>query len=244
MPARRAAAASLLAALLSTGAPRAHLRFPTVKAERWIELRLGEEPIRVGYRLGFGATLATELRKAADRDGDFQVSAAECNAALDARTAALLAALSVCTGRTLDDLRCRRLTTRDIERVESEGWAPGQSGHLHFIWTFRLAERANEIGAFRLEDAYDVPGIEISDVQIDRPLHTPLARAGDGALSAGVTERFNWIERQREPGPRVVVAAWAPPLRRFSSGLMAAAALVLAAAAAWLLSRRSRPKMR
>lgn len=244
---RRWAALALgLCALSVTRAGDSHLRFPTVKAERWIELRLGEDPIRIGYRVGFGAALATELRRAADRDGDFQVSAAEGNAALDARSSALLAALSICTGRSLETVRCRRLAPRDIERVEAEGWTPGPSGHLHFAWTLRLTERASAIGALRLEDGYDVPGVEMTDVSIDRPAHVPLGRAGDGGRAAGVAERFNWVERLREPGPRVVVAEWAPPARSRAAGAAALVALAVALGlgTAWLLRRRGGPPAR
>lgn len=238
---RRAAALALGAcAALVAREGDSHLRFPTVKAERWIELRLAEEPIRIGYRVGFGAGLASELRKSADRDGDFQVSAAEGNAALDARTTALLGALSVCTGPTLDHVSCRRLGPRDVERVEAEGWTPGPNGHLHFSWTLRLRERAREIGAIRLEDAYDVPGVEISDVQIDPPPHAPLARAGDAAMAAGVAERFNWVERLREPGPRVVVAAWTPPKSRGRALWLAAACVAIAGLVVWVFWRRGK----
>jgi hypothetical protein len=242
MPAntRRAVALSfVLGSLFVAGAALPHLRFPTVRAERFIELRLAEEPVRVAYRVGFGASLADEVRKAADVDGDFQVSVAEGNAALDARTQAFLSAIRICTGRTLEDLVCRRPSLSDVERVEAEGWEPGPTRHLHFSWTLRVRENAADIGALSVEDAYEVAGVEVSDVQIERPSHGPLVRAGDGALGSGVTERFNWVERLRAPGPRVVVAAWAPPRRR--AGFIAAS-LVLAAVAlgAWLLARRSR----
>ena len=172
---RRAAAGGLCMTAVAVAPPGdAHLRFPAVKAERWIELRLAEEPIRIGYRIGFGAALAAEVRKRADRDGDFEISAAEGNAALDARSAELLASLSVCTGAVLEEVSCRRLSLRDIERVEAEGWAPEDSGHLHFSWTLRLGERATEIGALRFEDDYSVSGVEISDGQIARPAHAPV----------------------------------------------------------------------
>lgn len=237
----RGAALGLSLALVAL-APggRAHLRFPTVKAERWIELRLGEQPMRLGYRIGLGEVLAAEARKAADLDGDHQISAAEGNAALDARSAELVRSLSVCTGRTLADVRCRALTARDIERVEAEGWVPGQNGHLHFSWTFRLAEQATEVGALRLEDRYDVPGVEITDVLIDPPAHSPLSRAGDGRRSHGVALSFNWIERLREPGPRAVVAVWAPPRSRARASLVIGALMVLVPIVAWLAHRRRR----
>lgn len=238
---RRAAAGGLFAAAASVAAPaHAHLRFPEVTAERWIELRLAEDPIRIGYRIGFGALLAADVRKAADRNGDFEISAAEGNAALDARSAELLASLSVCTGVELEKVTCRRLSPRDIERVEAEGWVPEESGHLHFSWTFRLAERATQIGAIRVEDDYAVSGVEISDVQIGRPLHAALSRAGDAQRAGGVSETFNWVERLREPGPRVVVAAWAPPRARPLGSLLIAAVVVLATLVAWTTHRRGR----
>ena len=238
---RRAAAGGLCMSAVAVAPPGdAHLRFPAVKAERWLELRLAEEPIRIGYRIGFGAALAAEVRKRADRDGDFEISAAEGNAALDARSAELLASLSVCTGAVLEEVSCRRLSLRDIERVEAEGWAPEDSGHLHFSWTIRLGERATEIGALRFEDDYSVSGVEISDVQIDRPAHTPLLRAGDAGRAEGVAASFNWIERLREPGPRVVIAAWAPPRARPFGVLLVLVLALLATFAAWTARRRSR----
>ncbi len=213
-----------------------------MQAERWLELRLGEQPIRIGYRVGFGAQLATEVRKAADRDGDLQISAAEGNAALDARSAELVRSLSVCVGRTLETVRCRPLAARDIERVEAEGWVPGQSGHLHFSWTFRLDQLATEVGAVRVEDHYEVPGVEITDVLIEPPTHTRLSRAGDGRRTEGVAQSFNWIERLRAPGPRTVVAAWAPPRSRSLASLVVGALLVLVPVGAWLVHRgRRRP---
>lgn len=239
---RAAAIAGSLAAAIFAQQGDAHLRFPKVKGERLIELRLAEDPIRLGYRVGFGDSLAAQIRSRADRDGDTQVSAAEGNAALDARSAEVLAALVICTGRTPDTTTCRHFSARDIERVEAEGWVPSQSGHLHFAWTLRLKERANEIGAIRLEDAYEVPGIELTDVEISAPPHTPLLRAGDGAVASGVAQRFTWIERVREPGPRIVVASYAPPKPTRKRFLLAAGLLALAGAMAWVFLRQRRPR--
>ncbi len=83
-----------------------------------------------------------------------------------------------------------------------------------------------------------MPGIEISDVQIDRPTHSPFTRAGDAAVPAGVAERFNWVERLREPGPRVVVAAWTPPKSRGRALGLAALLVVVSGLIAWLFWRR------
>lgn len=237
------AAATSIGALLFAPDTAAHLRFPKVKAERWIELRVSEDPIRIGYRVGFGATLAAEQRRAADRDGDFEVSAAEGNAALDARSSEVLSALSVCTGRTLNDVGCRKLERREIERVEAEGWVPGPSGHLHFTWTFRLRERAKDIGALRFEDAYEVPNVEITDVEILPPRHAALTLAGEEGRTTGVSSRFTWIEARRQPGPRVVIASWPPPARTTWGRVVFVAAAVLVLGLGWLgLSRFERSR--
>lgn len=238
---RLVALAALVIALSVAAVVPAHLRFPTVKAERWIELRLGEEPIRIGYRIGFGARLAGEQRRAADRDGDFEVSASEGNAALDARTKDLLRALTVCTGRSLREVVCRKLELREVERVEAEGWKPGPNEHLHFAWTLKLRDRARDVGAIRVEDAYEVEGVEVSDVAIDPPAHTSLELAGEGGRAKGVASRFSWLEARRPPGPRVVVAQWAAPPRSSRAGLGVALGVAAALVLGWLgLSRRRR----
>ncbi len=233
----------LAIAALLVGAPAtAHLRFPKLKGERSIEIALNEDPIRIRYRIGLGASLADAERGHADRDDQFGVSAAEGNAALDEHTDALLGALTVCTGRTLDAVACRKLRRRDVERVEAQGWVPGPARHLHFAWTLRLRERAGDIGALRLEDDYQPPGLEITDVSIVPPRGVELTRAGDGALgSTGVTAAFSWIEARRSPGPRVIVAAWPPPPADRRALLL----LALAAAGALLaivLLRRHRAR--
>ncbi len=127
-------------------------------------LRLDEKPIRIEYRVGRGIELSTPIRRAADTNGDFDVSTAEGNAALDARSRVLLAHLRVCTGRTLKQLHCGHLGQQDIERVEADGWVPGATGHLVFSWVLKLHQSVDQIGAVRLEDSYAAPGIEITDV--------------------------------------------------------------------------------
>lgn len=233
---------ALAVVAVSAGAP-AHLRFPKVKAERLVDLRLDEDPIRIGYRIGFGGKLADAARRAADRDGDFQVSAAEGNAALDARSEALLAGLEICTGRSLTALECRHLAMRDIESVEADGWTAPSGSHLQLSWTLRLHERARDLGAIRVADAFDVSGVEISDVQIRSPHHTPLTLAGEGDRKSGVVDRFTWIEAKRELGPRVIVAAWAPPPPTRRGWLLGAAAgIFLVAMGGWYFARARRQK--
>lgn len=241
MRSRLGAFALSVAILCVTRGGQGHLRFPTLEAEKLIELRLSEEPMRIGYRVGFGAKRAAELRREADRDGDGVVSAAEGNAALDTRTASLLEAVRVCVGRSLSKATCRKLAPRDVERVEAEGWAPGPSGHLHFSWTFRLAESARDSGALRFEDAYEVPGVGITDVQITPPAHAALIRAGDAAVDAGVSERFTWIEKLRTPGPRSVVAAWPAP-RESRAAVLGLVGLGVLCLGAWLATRKRRKR--
>jgi hypothetical protein len=208
-----------------------------MRGERWIEVRLAEEPIRIAYRVGFGAELAARERKSADADGDGEVSAAEGNAALDARTDALLGALRVCTGRSADALDCRALVRRDVERVEAEGWIPGPTGHLHFSWTLALRDAKSDLGAIRIEDGWQVDGIEVTDVGFDGA--SDLTAAGEGESPAGVAARFTWIESRRAPGPRTFSAAWPPPPERPWLVLLAAGLLMIGGAAIWLLGRRS-----
>jgi hypothetical protein len=232
---RAAAAVALLA--LSTDAA-AHLRFPTVRAERWIELRLDESPIRIGYRVGFGTELAKAARRAADRDSDGEVSVVEGNAALDDKTAELLSRVRVCVGRTLSEVECRPLSRRDVEQVEAEGWVPGPSGHLHFAWTLRLASDAADLGALRFEDAWEVAGVEITDVRIKPPRGAALTRAGEGDEPNDVASGFTWIEARRGAGPRVVAAAWPPQAHPSWPLLGLALASTLIGIVAWLRARR------
>ncbi len=219
----------------------AHLRFPAMKAERFVELRLGEEPIRVGYRVGLGVTRAAAERTLADTDHDGSVSASEGNTALDRHTDELLAALEVCTGPNLEKLSCKKLDRRSVERVAAEGWLPDESGHLHFIWTLRLSEAARQIGAIRVADSYDSFGgvVEMTDVEIQAPSHTPLTLAGEGGRSAGLATHFVWLEARRAPGPRVIVAAWAPPSTSWRKLAVFAAVAVALGALALGWSRRS-----
>ncbi len=226
--------------LLWAAGAAAHLLFPSLKGERFIVVRLDEDPIRIEYRLGRGMDLARPIRRAADTDGDFEVSAAEGNAALDARSKVLLAHLKVCTGRTLADLRCGHLAVRDIERVEADGWTPGATGHLVFSWTLRLHQSAARIGALRLEDTYAAPGVQISQVTIHPPVGKRLLVAGDGRAK-GVTAQFGWTESNRPPGPRVVVAEWPPPPRSTGSLVMLGLGALIALGL-WGVWRRRRPQ--
>ena len=183
--------------------------------------------------------MAGAERQRADRDGDHQVSAAEGNAALDARSGDLIRALQICTGSSLTELTCRALEQREIESVEADGWTPSLDGHLNFTWTFALRERAPELGAVRLQDAYEVPGVEITEVQIRPPVHAALTLAGEGDRARGVTERFTWLEARRAPGPRSIVATWLAPAPRSWRGIAALFA-VFVATVAWIAWRRRR----
>lgn len=227
-----------VAVIVASGAASAHMRFPAVRAERWIDLRLDESPIRIGYRIGLGAELAKSERKAADRDGDGEVSAAEGNAALDRKTQELSSHVRICTGRAEADIACRQLERRDVEQVEVDGWVPDAAGHLHFSWTLRLSEDAGALGAIRLEDGWDVAGVEVTDVRIVAPRHAALVRAGEGQSPAGVASAFTWIEARRGGGPRVVAAAWPPKPR--SRGVLIGLALASLAIGVfvWVRSRR------
>jgi len=185
--------------------------------------------------------LARPIRRAADTNGDFDVSAGEGNAALDARSKAFLAHLRVCMGRTLKALHCGHLAPRDVQRVEADGWTPGATGHLVFSWTLKLHQRADQIGALRLEDSYAASGVEITEVRIRSPRDKRLLVAGDGRAT-GVSTEFGWTEQSRPPGPRVVVAEWPPPRRtRGLVPLGLVIALVLGLWAVWGRLRRRRP---
>lgn len=202
-----------LAILAIASVASAHLVFPDVRGERIIEIHLERDPIQIDYRIGLGMDAAVPVRRAADTNRDFEISAVEGNAALDARTAKLLADLTVCTGRTLDAVSCRHLARTDVERVDAQGWVPGPAGDIHFLWTLDLHASARDIGALRVEDASSQPGVEITEVRITPPAGKPLLVAGVRDAHS-VARRFTWIEKSRPPGPRVIVAAWAPPPRR------------------------------
>lgn len=241
--ARRGPRAVWLLALAVVCVPLAaagHLRFPKLAAERWIEFRLDETPMRIGYRIGLGATLAQQARRGADLDGDAEVSAAEGNRALDQHSARLLASLRVCEGRSLDQLTCRSFRSDEVERVEADGWKPSPAGHLHFAWTLRLRHSADEVGAVRLIDDFEVPGVAITDVEIRRPRHTALVAAGEGEHPVGVSTQLVLLEARRSPGPRVLSASWPAPPSTNWRGVAALAALVLALAAAASWHRRRR----
>jgi hypothetical protein len=226
-----------VAILLTAASALAHLRFPAVRAERWIELRLDQDPIRIDYRIGYGAALAKEHRKIADSDGDGEVSAAEGNAALDSRTAELLEGLRICTGDTVEQLECRALRPPEVELVEAEGWIPGPSGHLHFGWTLRLPSGAHKLGAIRIEDGWDAPGVEITDVRIEPPPAIALTSAGEGTSPEGVHTRFTWIEA-RGPEARVVSASWPKPAASRWPLLAIAGALILGGSLSWYRAHR------
>jgi len=231
------------AALTITGSALAHGGLSSAKAERSLEILLGEDAIRIGYRIGYSGALAAEQRRLADRNGDFEVGATEGTTELDARTAALLNALTVCTGPTLERLDCRKLRGTEVERVAADGWVPGPSPHLHLEWTLELPESTKSAGALRIEDAYDVAGVEISDVRIDAGPGLALTRAGDGSASgtSGVSRQFAWPEARRAPGPRVTVVEWATPPQ--SAALIIGLSLVAVLAlflAIWLLRRPAR----
>lgn len=196
------------------------------------------------YRLGFGVDRANTERKLADRDGDFQVSTLEANARLDRRTAELVAATSVCVGRTRDALSCRPLKPSEVVRVEAEGWSPGPTGHLHITWRLELTERPARLGAFELQDGYSVEGVDVTDVTITPPAGvTPLA-AGDPAGKLGAaTLRWTWVEANRPAGPRRVLVTWPPPREALDRLLLGVAALAIAGLLFGLWLRRRPPTL-
>lgn len=217
----------------------AHLRFPKLAAEREIQVDLSGPSIQLHYRVGLGATLADQARASADRDGDRKVSALESNAAMDARTASLLRRVSVCAGPSLSDVRCRPLERRELARLESEGWVPDPTRHLHVTWVFDLRLDPHEYGAFRVEDDYqEPPGVEITDVKIKPPNFAALTEAGDAERPGGVTREFTWIERSRPPGPRRIVAAWPASRSAVASGWPVALAALLLSGLGYLALRR------
>jgi hypothetical protein len=215
----------------------AHLRFPALKAERVVELRLDEAPIRLHYAIAFGPELANTERRNADADRDLVVSAAEGSAALDARSASLLRALRVCKGDRLDALECSELSPRQVELVAAEGWNAAPASDLHFDWTFNLAESAESIGALRIEDAFEIPGVEITEARIEPPRARALQVAGEGSAPQGVTRRLSWIEARRGSGARILSAAWPLPSRRWVTLAIVAAVVALAALLYWQTRR-------
>jgi hypothetical protein len=230
-----------LVGIFAWAAPsRAHLQFPALKAERSLELYLSEAPIRLGYRVAFGAELAAAERRKADRDRDGVVSAGEGNAALDARSAELLGALRVCGGLALDAVECRELTPKQIERVEAEGWTPGPTADLHFAWLLNLGDGAESLGALRIEDAWKPPGVEITVVRIEPPKERALTAAGEGNLPTGVARELTFIEARRGAGPYVVSAAWPAPQRKWVSGAAFALLMALGALLYWQTRRERR----
>jgi hypothetical protein len=230
------------AALAVTGSALAHGGVPNAKAERSLDVVLREDGIRIAYRIGYGERLAAEQRRLADRNADFEVAVTEGTTELDARTAALLHGLNVCTGPTLERVECRKLQGTDVERVAAEGWVPGPSPHLHFEWTLKLPESTKSVGALRIEDAYEVAGVQVSDVRIDAAPGLALTRAGDGsAETKAVSRQFAWSEARRAPGPRVTIVEWQTPPQ--SAALIAGASLVAVLGlilAIWLLRRPAR----
>jgi hypothetical protein len=207
--------------------------------ERTLVLELDRAPIRVSYRIWVAGAAAERARSAADRDRDGQVDAREANQALDERADELLAALRICSGDAADELRCERLERRDVERVEADGWSKAGPAHLHFGWTLRLRAAPVAIGALRVEDDHVFPGVAVSNVQIEPPQAFPLLAAGAGPEPRGVARQFNWIEANRERGPRVTTALWRPHGRRLWWGaLLALAAGLSIGLIAFLRARR------
>jgi hypothetical protein len=191
--------------------------------ERTLVLELDRDPIRLDYRISVAGAAAERVRSAADRDGDGWVDTAEANLALDAQAAELLAALRVCSGGSPDALRCEPPERRDVERVDSDGWSRAGPAHLHLGWTLRLRQTKTTIGALRVEDAHAFPGVAISSVRIEAPQGVALLAAGAGSEPRGVAREFNWIEANREAGPRMTTAVWERP-RRPWLGVLAALA--------------------
>ncbi len=238
MPRRGVFIAALLVGL--TGDVEAHLKFPKLKGERRLVLDLSGSSAELQYRVGFGVSLADAERKAADKDGDFLVGVLEANAAMDAKTASLAPKLRVCTGVEPGQLACRSLETRDVSRMESEGWVPGPTRHLHVTWTFDLRVAPESIGAIVVEDDYQVPGLEITDVAIEAPPHAKLIEAGDADRAGGVSTEFTWIESARPKGPRRVVAVWPGPPATGRLGLVLGVAAAILAAVLWFWPRKKR----
>lgn len=215
----------------------------TAGGERKLVLLLDRSPVRVVYGLSVAGAAAERARIAADRDANGEVDTFEANHALDARASALLEKLRICSGDSLDDVRCEKLERHDIERVDSSGWSRAEPAHLHFVWTLRLQVTTDQIGALRVEDDDASPEIAISSVEIEPPRGVRLLTAGSGSEPRGVASEFNWIEANRTPGPRLISATWNTPNKRrqlYAYGALVAGGLVtalFAAAKVWLRFR-------
>ncbi len=220
----------MLPAVFEVSSVAGHLRNPAVRGERRIELRLDESPMALVYRVGFGAEVASQIRRRADSNGDGAVSAAEGNAFLDGWTRALQTELELCAGVEPSDTACSRPAASAIASAVAEGWTPAGPGHLHFEWKVRWDATALEVGAVRVKEAWEPGGIQITDVSIAAPLHSALRSAGVDD-HAGVSTELTFIESRRAPGPRVLHAAWGPP----ASSWWQRAALVLGIAGAGAL---------
>jgi len=206
---------------------------PASGGERKLVLELDRSPVRMVYGLCVAGAAAERVRAAADRDANGEVSASEANLALDQRASELIERVRICSGDGLDgELTCTKLQRRDVERVDSDGWSRAGSPHLHFAWTLRLPVSVDRVGALRIEDDFTFPDVGISTVEIEPPGAHALIAAGAGALPRSVARQFNWIETAREPGPRVIAAAWGAPQRSRSWILIVL--LVLLIAGAWL----------
>jgi len=212
--------------------------------ERRIVLQLDRSPIRVSYRISVAGSAAARVRRAADRDGNGEVDTREANLALDAQADELLGALRICSGDAPDELRCERLERRDLERVDSDGWSRAEPAHLHFGWTLRLRAAPEAIGALRVEDDHALSGITISSVEIEPPRGLTLLAAGAGLEPRGVARHFNWIEENRETGPRLVTAVWKRPRARLWIGALAALGAGLAIGLFALVRARRRVRAR
>ncbi len=222
------------AALLAASSARAHTGHPELRGERFVRVALdggldGALPsgmAGLSYALVPGPRGAAAERERADLDGDGHVSALEGNAALDRLGHELLAHLTICRGRTLDRLACHAPEPRDVARASATTWGGDEGAPLALAWVVAL-RLDDDDAAVRIDDTWERPEVEATNVTLSAPAGRPLVRAG-AADAPGVNTEFTWVDNVRAGRPRSIVAAWKPrPPRLLGPALVIAGALAL-----------------
>ncbi len=193
------------------------------QGNRVVRVDLGGDRGSYRYTLGLGPAVAAKQRADADTNHDGKVSDAEGRAALERLGRQLAGSVSVCTGRDLPTVHCKKLDA--VERSHAVGWNAGKDSPLELEWDFGLDLAG--AGALRISDAWKFPGIARTDVII-APGARHLSRAGPEEGKPGVVTHFGWRDELRGDAPRTLVVTWpAPPSHSRWIALALAALLAL-----------------
>lgn len=211
------------------------------RSSRLLKLDLAAEPPSLGYGLILEPAASDAARQRADTNGDGTVSEPEGAAALQRMTSTLLEHVSLCSGESLQSMKCGKADAAQVTSAMAAGWAEPVGKNLAVAWELRL-ELAEGARVIRVTDAWTLADVDRTDAELEPPTDARLLAAGLGGGDAkgGVQTQLRWAEDSSE-NPRQLYMIWeAPPTRWWVLSIVGAVAGAMTAQLVY--SRRRQQK--